>query len=404
MSDTRVPPFDLARFPAPPTMARDELDTKLAHLGAVIEPLGKRGVLLSSEGALRWLTGTRHQIIDIAPDAQSPVQALVRPRPGSLDVTFVTTRIEMPRIADQLTEVFEGMPGVTVDFRQSLPAASDADLLPGAPGYGEAIGRILRPVLGGASGNQMRKLEWLYAMATAVLTETSFQLQVGMNGAEVRGQVFRNLAARDVECNLILVALAGQEKHFHPLYGSRYRVEEGCWVKLVTGCRYAELIVSATAMLRIGKGPTPQEARVYAALQRGVVEYADLYRSGASEGDIYREVGERFARIERETGLTGFQPSAYFHHMGGPTSPLGNRDYLLEPGGTREMFPWMQFAINPCDVLQYTKVELQGIVMPTGAPRMLDGSRFLPKDLGLFSEIRAQGGTEAKVANIIEVR
>lgn len=402
--NARMPSFDLARFPAPPTMAKHELETKLAHLGAVLEPLGKSGVFLSSEGALRWLTGTRHQIIDIAPDAQSPVQALVRPKPGSMDVTFVTTRIEMPRIADQLTEVFEGMPGITVDFRQSLPAASDADLLPGAPGYAETVGRILRPVLGGASGNQMRKLEWLYAMATAVLTETSFQLQVGMNGAEVRGQVFRNLAARDVECNLILVALAGQEKHFHPLYGSRYRVEDGCWVKLVAGCRYAELIVSVTAMLRIGRGPSPQEARVYAALQRGVVEYADLYRSGASEGDIYREVGERFASIERETGLTGFQPSAYFHHMGGPTSPLGNRDYLLEPGGTREMFPWMQFAINPCDVLQYTKVELQGIVMPTGAPRMLDGSRFLPKDLGLFSEVRAQGGTEAKVANIIEVR
>jgi hypothetical protein len=123
-----------------------------------------------------------------------------------------------------------------------------------------------------------------------------------------------------------------------------------------------------------------------------------------SESEICAAVGERFKRIERETGLKGFQPSAYFHHMGGPTSPLGNRDYLLEEGGTRRMFPWMQFAINPCDVLQYTKVELQGIVMPEGAPLMLDGSRFVPEDLGLFSDIRASGGTIAKVANIIEAR
>jgi hypothetical protein len=67
------------------------------------------------------------------------------------------------------------------------------------------------------------------------------------------------------------------------------------------------------------------------------------------------------------------------------------------------MFPWMQFAINPCDTLQYTKVELQGIVMPEGAPLMLDGSRFVPNDLALFSEFRAEGATVAKVANVIVV-
>lgn len=318
-------------------------------------------------------------------------------------MTFLTTRIEMPRITDQIPEVFEGTADVSVEFRQSLPPLSDAVLMPNGSGYSEILGQIMGPLLGGRNGNQMSKLEWLYAMTTAVLTETSFQLEVGMNGAEVRGQIFRNLAARDVECNLILVALAGQEKHFHPLYGSRYRIEDGCWVKLAVGCRYAELIVSATAMVRIGRCSFPEEVRIFAALQRGAVEYADLYRSGMSESDIYREVGERFKAIERETGLTGFQPSAYFHHMGGPTSPLGNRDYLLEPGGTRRIFPWMQFAINPCDVLLFTKVELQGFVMPEGAPRMLDGSGFLPKDLGLFSEIRAEGGTEAKVANIVEV-
>lgn len=403
MPERRIPPFDFSRFEPPPMITRDELDLKIAHLRSVLGRHGRRAILLSCEGAMRWLTGTRHQIIDIAPDAQSPVQALVRLGSGSVEVTFVTTRIEMPRVADQVPEVFEGIPDVTVDFRQSLPPLSDADLVPDASGYGEVLGQIIRPVLGGRNGNQVRKLEWLYAMTTAVLTDTSFQLELGMNGAEVRGQAILNLAARDIECNLILVALAGQEKHFHPLYGSRYQIEDGCWVKLVAGSRYAELIVSATAMVKMGRSPSSQESRTYAALQQGAVEYADLYRSGMSERDIYREVGERFGRIERETGLAGFQPSAYFHHMGGPTSPLGNRDYLLEPAGTRKMFPWMQFAINPCDVLQFTKVELQGIVMPSGAPRMLDGSSFLPKNLGLFSEIRAEGGTEAKVANVVEV-
>ncbi|MGA2378783.1 MAG: hypothetical protein ABSG85_05695, partial [Spirochaetia bacterium] len=95
----------------------------------------------------------------------------------------------------------------------------------------------------------------------------------------------------------------------------------------------------------------------------------------ASESEIYRGAGAKFAEIENGHGLKGFQPSAYNHHMGGPTSPLGNRDYLLQEAGSRVMFPWMQFAFNPCDVLQFTKVELPGIVMPEGPPRLLDGSR-----------------------------
>jgi len=227
-------------------------------------------------------------------------------------------------------------------------------------------------------------------------------MKAGMNGAEVRGMVFEGLASCDVECNMILVALAGQEKHFHPLYDARYRAERGRWAKLVIGARYAEMIVSSTIMAKIAVAPTKEEQRVHSALQRATVEYADLYRCGMSEARIYSEVGERFMGIEQETGLQGFGKSAYFHHLGGPTSPFGNRDYLIEAGGTRQMFQWMQFAINPCDVLHFTKVELQGVVTPEGAPVILDGSRFVPKNLELFSEIHAKAGTVAAVANVVE--
>ena len=395
--------FDLASFQKPPMITVGEVEEKLSHLRAVLERRGFNGILLSCEGSIRWLTGTRHQIIDIAPDAESPVQALVQVAPGAFVLTFLTARTEMPRVRDQLPEIFRDVARVSIDFQESLPATSGGVLLPGHPGYDEALMEIVRPLLGGRGGNQLRKLEWLHAMTTAVITETALQLKVGMNGAEVRGMVFKGLALQDVETNLIMVALAGQEKHFHPIYSSRYRTERGSWVKIVTGARYAELIASVTAMAKIAASPTNEEARVYAALQRGSVEYADLYRNGMSESDIYTQVGERFMRIERETGLRGFHPSAYFHHMGGPTSPLGNRDYLLQAGGSQRMFPWMQFAINPCDVLKYTKVELQGLVMLENAPLMLDGSRFIPEDLGLFTEIRSQGGTVASVANVIEV-
>ncbi len=393
---------DSAAFDKPPAITPEELTSKLSHLRAVLDRHGASSILLACEGAMRWLTGSRHQVIEIAPTAASPVQALVRLRSSIAEVTFITSHTEMPRIQDQLPGVFEGIDEVRIGFQGSAPPLPDHVLLPGVTLYDTVLGEIVRPLVGGLEGNQLRKLEWLYAITTAVLTDSARSVKAGMNGAEIRGMVFNALASRDVECNLILVALAGQEKHFHPLYDARYRAERGCWIKLVAGSRYADLIVSCTVMGKVGQSLSRLEAEIYAALQRGTVEYADLYRNGMVESDIYTDVGTRFVRIEKETGLKGFQKSAYFHHMGGPTSPLGNRDYLLEAGGSRRMFSWMQFAINPCDVLQYTKVELQGFVKDDGPPAMLDGSRFLTGDPRLFTEIRASGGTTAIVANVIE--
>lgn len=404
MREKKTPLFELSRFPPPPMTSAEELTEKIGHMRGVLERAGHDTIVLNSEGAVRWLTGIRHQVIDIAPDAESPIRVLVRLQTSSAVLTFLAARTEMPRIREQVPKVFDRVPGAELDFQESLPSLPDGALLPGHPGYSDTLGAIVRPLLGGTKGPQMGKLEWLHAMTSAVLTETAFQLKAGMTGSEVRGLVFHSLAARDVECNLILVALAGQEKHLHPLYSSEYRVEEGCWVKLVAGGRYSELIASVTVMAKIGSRLSAEEASIYRALQQSALEYADLYRSGAVESDIYREVGKRFAEIEKRCGLEGFQPSAYHHHLGGPISPLGNRDYLLQEGGTRSMFPWMQFAINPCEVLKNTKVELQGIVMPEGAPLILDGSRFVPKNLGLFSEFRAQGRTTvAAVANVVKV-
>jgi hypothetical protein len=404
MAEKKTSPFDLSRFSPPPMTSRMELGEKIAHVRGILEREGHDTILLSSEGAVRWLTGTRHQISDIAPRADSPVQALIQVRPSSIGLTFRTARTEMPRLLDQLPPLFDHVPGVELDFRESLPSFSDGALAPGRPGYDDVLGAIVRPLLGGVDGHQMKKLEWLHGMTSAMLVETALRLETGMTGAAVRGMVFQSLAEHDVECNMILVALTGQEKHLHPLYSSQYRVEKGGWVKLVVGGRYSELIVSVTVMAVVGRPPSDGETRIYSALQEAAVEYADLFRNGSSEADIFRDAGVKFAEVERDRGLTGFQPSAYNHHMGGPTSPLGNRDYLLQEAGSRVMFPWMQFAINPCDVLQYTKVELQGIVMPHGPPRLLDGSRFLPKDMGLFTTLHASGGTTGPVANVVESR
>ncbi len=385
----------------PPALPPGELAAKLAHLTVVLEQHRLRGILLTQEGALRWLTGLRHQVVDIAPNAASPVSALVLADAEGPSITVVSSRIEMERLADQLPPVFAPLPEIKTGYWTSMPPIPKGVLAPEDPGYTEVVEEIVCPLVSGLEGNQARKLEWLAQTSLEVMAQTAHELEPGMNGTAARGLLLRNLAARDVEANLVLVALQGQEHHYHPLCDARYRVPERGWVKLVAGTRYAELIYSATVMIHFG-GPAPEGARLaYQALQEAAVEYADCYRAGALEAELYHEVGRRFRKVEERLGLTGFADSAYLHHLGGPCSPLANRDFLIQEGGRRRLAPWRQFAVNPIEGEHKTKVELQGIVRPDGPPLMLDASG-IPEELLEFSEIVSSGGTEARVARIIE--
>jgi hypothetical protein len=264
------------------------------------------------------------------------------------------------------------------------------------------MGRIVRPLVGGFSGNQYAKLAWLASAATALLTKTGMEIEPGMNGAEVHARALSNILAHDIDCNLVLVALKGQETHLHPLWDARYRIEKDCWVKLVTAARLADVIVSATIMVKFGARISDEALTWYHALQEGAVEYADCYRAGAVEGAVYAELGARFASLEKKLGLRGFAACAYAHHTGGPTSPVGNRDYLVQKDGSRSFFPGMQFAINPLETRFCTKVELQGIVQPDGPPHMLDVSRFAPGGAPGFRAVTSKNGTRALVPEILQ--
>jgi hypothetical protein len=226
------------------------------------------------------------------------------------------------------------------------------------------------------------------------LVATARRLEPGMDGLRVRSLILEELAAYGVDANLVLVALAGQEQHLHPIASPLYRVTDGTWMKLVVGARCAEHIVSQTLMVKRGTIVSEEETRVYHALQQAAVEYADLYREEAVERDIHAAMIERFKQVECDGSLPGFGTSATLHHPGGGTSPLGNRDRMLDPDGTRRCEAWTQFAINPVDSLLGLKVELQGVIMPDGKPPLIlnqaGESHVLPS-----RAVTAVGGTSA---------
>jgi len=384
-------------------LTRDEIRAKLKHIVAVLKKRKYNAVLFSSEGAMRWLTGIKHQVGDTAPSAISPANALFHFNAcGNFDISLISSRFETPRLADQIPAVFASVPEVKYDFLNALPQLTETTLVPGAKDYQEILDLIVRPLLGRLEGHPYKKLSWLSKITMGVLAETAQQLRLGENGLEVRTRLLHNLSRYGIDANLVLIGLAGQERHLHPVASANYRVEADRWLKLVVGSRFSEHIVSQSLMVKLGGHVTEQEHVIYHALQDATVEYADCYRASAVERDIYAEMIARFKKIENKYRLKGFAASATLHHPGGGTSPLGSRDRMLDPTGSRTLAPWTQFAINPVDALAGFKVELQGIVLPDGQPpHILEMSGCA--DGLTFRKGVADGGTTADLPELLIV-
>ncbi len=392
--------IDYKKAKRPEAITKVELAEKLEHLKSVLRAEKKSGIVFNQEGSMRWLTGLRHQIIDLNPADVSPVNALCEVKGNSVTVTFVTAPFEMDRIKDQVPGVFKGVKNVSLKYSNVMPKVGKDVVTPGSVYCNTVTGKIVRPLIGGLKGNQYKKYDWVANMMNALVVKTAYELEPGMNGTQVRAMMFKNFADYGVETNMLLVALKGQGNHLHPLYDDRYKVGNNCWLKLVSAGRLGDVIVSETLMVKFGK-VSKKEAAAYAALQDATVEYADLYRNGVNEKQLYAECGKRFNKIALRYGLKGFGKSAYLHHLGGPTSPLGNRDYCLNSSSKADCFAGMSFAINPVENIFGTKVELQGIVQEEGAPHMLDISKFTDPKLHAFRTVEAENGTVCKVPELL---
>lgn len=384
----------------PENITPEELRLKLNHLNSVLSASGYDSILLQSEGAMRWLTGMKHQLGDIAPLAVSPVNALVKANDGKYSITIISKPFEMPRLKVEIPLLLDLIPEVEYDFAESIPACGNRTLSVESEDYQALLERVIRTVIGGMTGNVFAKLDWLSNMTMKVLADTARQLNVGMNGMEVQGLMAYNLGKCGIDSNLRLVALPGQNDFLHPVASVKYQVEADKWLKLVVGSRYAELIVSQTLMVKLGGEVTEREQLIYHALQDAAVEYAGCYRAEAVEKKIYGKMIERFKAVEEKHRLKGFAGSATLHHPGGGTSPLGNRDWMLNPEGNRKYQPWTQFAINPVDALAGFKVELQGIVQDSGSPFILNMSKYTDIE---FRKIESAEGTSAELPELFIV-
>ena len=357
----------------PASIDAGEFCAKLEQLKTVTQSNGFSAIYLGSEGAMRWLTGYRHQVVDIHPGATTTVQSVIRFTESGPSISFFSDPWEKARVLHIMEHGIWNTCGVPVMYGGSSYDPNEPDLAhPALPGYGEIERAAISPLAQGTEGNQWDKLQWLIATSRQVLVRTARKLRAGMNGWQVRRMLIDAYHEQHVELNLVMLGLSGMKDHLHPVIEDDSVVEEGAVVKLVVGARYYDMFHSASQLVKIGSEPSERERQVHQALVEATLAYADLFRNGATERELHASLQPIFAHVAHTRNLPGFEQSAYLHHPGGPLSPLGNRDFVIARDGARRLLPYAQFSVNPVDCLEFLKFELQGVVLPEGEPIIFD--------------------------------
>lgn len=388
----------------PESITKVEFCAKIQQLQSVLEKNDATAIYLCSEGAMRWLTGKRHQVVDIHPGSATTVQAVIDMETDPISIVFYSDPWEAARVHDLIASGPWNDCGIKAAY-----GGTDADLSGGktvSPAwetYGEIERAIVSPLVEGLEGNQGKKLSWLVSNSRQALIDIAKEITIGMTGWDLRSLVYRTYHERHIELNLVMLGLSGMTRHLHPVIEDDSIVEPAAVIKIAIGARYYDMFHSATQLVKIDEDPTERELTIHRALQEATLAYADRYRSGAVERDIHRSLGPIFTETARTYHLEGFEQSAYLHHAGGPLSPLGNRDFVLTAQGTRPMLPMAQFSVNPVDALAYLKFELQGIVRPAGAPMILDEFSWCTgkEEQNLFDETVGSDGEKLRLPTII---
>ncbi len=354
----------------PPSITENEFFAKLSHLKNIVVNHSSHAIYLESEGAMRWLTGKRHQVIDIHPSSQTTISAIISFDKNSYSLNFYSDPWEQNRLNDFLKNPMFQSNGVksiqdTMDHLQ----LTNSIINPRMKEYREIEREIVSPLI---ENNQYKKLEFLVTNSREALLEVAHKVNSGMDGWTLRSLVYESYHKRHLELNQVILALDGMSSYQHPMVEDDSVVKEGSIIKIVTGSRFFDMFHSATQLVKIDNRVTNEENYLYHALQEMAIEYAKKFIPNTSEELLYASLIPIATTIEEKYNISNFKESAHIHHAGGPLSPLGNRDFVITQNGTRKIFPYTQFSINPVDSILHLKCELQGVVIPDDSPMILD--------------------------------
>ena len=357
----------------PPSITENEFLTKLAHVKQVLINNESTAIYLHSEGALRWLTGVRHQVIDIHPCDATTLSVIIKVEKNSYIISFYSEQWEQNRLKDIVRAPIFQLEGITTTIQPLNALLLDQSIInPHTENYREIEREIVSPLCEGLNGNQYKKLEFLITSSREALLEIGHKLTIGMNGWNLRSLVYETYHNKHIELNQVVLSLHGMHGYQHPMVQDDSLIKKGDVIKIVTGSRYYDMIHSATQLVKIDSPVSEREHTIYEALQQMSITYASQFTTNKTEKELYASLTQIAQHIEKEYNIPHFSESAHIHHAGGPISPLGNRDFVITKNGMKKLLPYAQFSINPVDSILNLKCELQGIVIPHDLPIILD--------------------------------
>jgi len=315
-----------------------ECRARIAPLADVMAQYDLDAVVLRRAPNVAWATGGRVHVA-LAIDA-AIAEVVITAAPAGVELTVVTNAIEAPRLREE--ELPPGLPVVAVPWWEprshGLPATSRVGSdspRPGEVDVAVPVERIRQHLTAG-------ELERYRVTARRVVdtVETVLpQARPSLSEQEVAGMLSGALAARGLECLVLLVA--GDERRHryrHPLPSA---LPVGPVFFASVCARERGLICSVTRAVAF-RALTEDERRAY----RGLLAVEARLLDGTVPG---RSLGEMFTEAMTEYGKAGPPLAAdewWHHHQGGPTGYLP-RDWPVTPQTDVPVLPQQAFAWNP---------------------------------------------------------
>ena len=350
---------------------RDEIEIKTERLVEMLERENLGGVLLNAQHNFAWITGGGGNGVDLS--RENGVASIFVRRDGKR--FLIANNIEAPRIlAEEISpDDFEpvefswqeekAVGDLAVEKAKLLAKGEVAVDLP----FGEKVRRIESKIASCRfefTDAEIDRFRLLGSDASAAMSQTIAAIQPGISEIEIAAKMRGELAAKDINSVVTLVAADERIGKFrHPI------PTDNRWKKillLVTCAKRGGLIASMSRMVSLGPVPGELKSKTEAA----AFVNASLWgatRMGASGLQLYETAASAYAKA-------GFPEEINRHHQGGATG-YKTREWVAHPKSREVVRRNQAFAWNP--TIAGTKVE-ETVILKSAGIEVITASADLP--------------------------
>jgi antitoxin VapB len=315
----------------------NELETKLARIGVLLDQHHLDGLLLQRVSSFAWASCGALSYINTA--STTGEASLLVTRAGAR--YLITNNIEAPHYEKEEGLKAQGWEFCLAPWHGVNPAFADltrglkigADVAwPGALDLSAAVSRLRSDLL----PIEQERIRSVGQRGAEALCAAARAVRPGMTEYEMAGLV--ELEARKRLIHPVVVLVATDRRIFdfrHPLPTTK-KLEK--YAMLIICARDKGLVMAATRLVHFGKLPDEIRRKAEATARVDALVMAATH-PGLTFDQMFTEIQKAYASV-------GYDGEWQLHHQGGSIA-YEPREFLAVPGLTEVVKPGMAFAWNP---------------------------------------------------------